>query len=68
MADEVISDVRRIRHEISRQCEHDVHKVVAYYRAIQDELKRQGQYRFFKARQADDARETVADASRGDPA
>jgi hypothetical protein len=49
MADEVIREVRRTRHEISRLCGHDPHKVVASYRAFQEELKRSGQYRFFSA-------------------
>ena len=47
MADEVIREVRRIRHEISRRCDHDMHRIVAYYRAFQDELKSSGKYRFF---------------------
>jgi hypothetical protein len=46
MADEVIGEVRRVRHEISRRCGHDVHKVVAWYRAFQEELKQSGKYRF----------------------
>ena len=46
MADEVIREVRQARHEISRRCNHDVHKVVACYRAFQEELKRSGKYRF----------------------
>jgi len=48
MTDEVIREVRRVRHEISRRCGHDAHKVVAWYRAFQDELKRSGRYRFFR--------------------
>jgi hypothetical protein len=46
MADEIIGEVRRVRHDISRRCGHDVHKVVACYRAFQEELKRLGQFRF----------------------
>ena len=49
MADEIIREVRRVRHEISRRCGHDPHKVVASYRAFQEELKRSGRYRFFHA-------------------
>ena len=55
MADEVIREVRRIRHEISRRCDHDVHKVVTYYRAFQDELKRSAKHRFFQREEPDDA-------------
>jgi len=52
MADEVIREVRRVRHEISRRCGHDPHKVVASYRAFQEELKRSGRYRFFEAEES----------------
>ena len=52
MADEVIREVRRVRHEISRRCGHDPHKVVAWYRAFQDELKESGKYRFFQPEEA----------------
>ena len=52
MADEVIREVRRVRHEISRRCGHDPHEVVASYRAFQEELKRSGKYRFFQAEKA----------------
>ena len=47
MADELIREIRRVRHTISRRYNHDVHKVVAYYRQFQDELKSSGWYRFF---------------------
>ncbi len=46
MSDEVIAEVRRIRHEISRRCGHDLHKVVAYYREFQERLKQSSEYRF----------------------
>ena len=46
MSDEVIAEVRRVRHEISRRCGHDVHKVVAYYREFQEQLKQSSDYRF----------------------
>jgi hypothetical protein len=46
MTDEVVREVRRVRHEISRRCDHDPHKVVAYYREFQEELKRSGNYHF----------------------
>jgi hypothetical protein len=55
MADEVIREVRRVRHEISRRCGHDAHQVVAWYRAFQDELKRAGKHRFFQPDQAGDS-------------
>jgi len=54
MTDEVIREIRRVRHEISRRCDHDPRRVVAYYRSFQDELKRSEKYRFWgKAGEAD---------------
>jgi hypothetical protein len=61
MADEVICEVRRVRHEISRRCNHDVHEVVACYRAFQEDLKRSGDYRFYQPRQSDDATTAKSD-------
>jgi len=49
MPDEEIKTVRRIRHEISGECGHDVHRVAAYYRGIENELKRSGEFRFEEA-------------------
>jgi hypothetical protein len=46
MIDDELQKIRKIRHRISAECEHDVHKVIAYYRAIQDELKESGAYCF----------------------
>ena len=63
MPDEVIREVRRARHEISRRCGHDVHKVVACYRAFQDELKRSGQYRFVQREEPGDETTSQSDAA-----
>ena len=49
MNDELIREVRRVRHANSRRYNNDVHRVVAYYRQFQDELKASGKHRFFKA-------------------
>ena len=62
MTDEVIREIRRVRHEISRRCDHDPRRVVAYYRDFQDELKRSGKYRFCgKAAETDDAKTDRSD-------
>ena len=45
MPNDDVAEVRRIRHEISEECGHDIRKVVAYYREVQDELKRSGEFR-----------------------
>jgi hypothetical protein len=49
MDENEIAAVRRIRHEISEECNHDVERVIAYYRSVQEELKRSGQFRFAKS-------------------
>lgn len=46
MPNDEIADVRRIRHEISEQCGHDIHKVAEYYRRVEEELKKSGNFRF----------------------
>ena len=37
MRDEEIAAVRKVRHEISDECGHDVHKVAAYCRDVAEE-------------------------------
>jgi hypothetical protein len=46
MPDEEIKTIRQIRHQISVECGHDVDRVVAYYRAVEDELRRSGEFGF----------------------
>ncbi len=46
MHDEEIRAIRKVRHEISAEFGHDVHKVIAYYRQVEDELRRSGEFRF----------------------
>ena len=46
MPDEEINAVRKIRREISAQYGHNVHEVVAYYRRVQEELKKSGEFHF----------------------
>jgi len=46
MPNDEISDVRRIRHEISEECGHDIRRVAAYYRRVEEELKKSGEFRF----------------------
>ena len=45
MRDEEIAAIRRVRHEISEECAHDVHKVAAYYRAAGKQLRLFGELR-----------------------
>ena len=46
MHDDEVTEVRRVRHEISAECSHDVRKVAAYYRSVENELKQSGEFRF----------------------
>lgn len=46
MADEEITQIRRIRHEISERCGHDLARLVAYYKKVEKQLKDSGEFRF----------------------
>jgi len=46
MPDDEVAELRRIRHEISGECGHDISKVAAYYRQVEEELKKSGEFRF----------------------
>ncbi len=46
MADKEIEEIRRIRHRISEECDHDVRKVADYYRKVELELRNSGEFRF----------------------
>ena len=40
MSNDEIAEIRKIRHEISEECGHDIRKVAAYYRQVEEELKK----------------------------
>lgn len=46
MPNDEVAEIRKIRHQISEECGHDIHKVAAYYRKVEEELKESGQFRF----------------------
>ncbi|NQT17684.1 MAG: hypothetical protein HQ582_33320 [Planctomycetes bacterium] len=46
MPNDEIGEVRKIRHEISEECGHDIRRVAAYYRRVEEELKKSGDFRF----------------------
>ena len=46
MVDKEIEEIRRIRHQISEECGHNVRKVADYYRKVERELKESGEFRF----------------------
>lgn len=45
MVDGEIADVRQVRHEISEECGHDVHKVAVYYREAGQKLRESAEFR-----------------------
>ena len=52
MLNDEISEIRRIRHQISEECNHDIRKVAAYYREVEEELKKSGQFHFEQSRES----------------
>ena len=46
MKDPGIEEVRKARHEISKECGHDLHKVASYYRKVEEELRQSGKFQF----------------------
>ena len=62
MPNDEIGEVRKIRHEISEECGHDVRKVAAYYRRVEEELKRSGGFRFEEQSFAPEAVPPASDA------
>ena len=51
MPNDEIADIRKIRHQISEECGHDIHRVAEYYRKVEMELKASGQLRFEPSRE-----------------
>ena len=60
MTNEEIAEIRKIRHQISEECGHDIHKVAAYYRQVEEELKKSGRYHFEPSRDSHAARNTAS--------
>ena len=46
MSDQGIKEVRRVRHQISEECGHDVDRLVSYYQKMEEELRVSGEFRF----------------------
>ena len=59
MPNDEIGDIRKIRQQISEECGHDIHKIAAYYREVEKELKASGKFRF------EPSRGDESDAARG---
>jgi hypothetical protein len=46
MSDYEIDEIRRIRHKISAEHGHDLRKLAAHYRKLEEELRKSGQFKF----------------------
>jgi hypothetical protein len=63
MSEDEITQVRRIRHEISAKFDHNVHELVAYYQALERELKNDKSYTFEEAPELSTSQGRSKDAS-----
>ena len=43
---EVVKEVREIRMKISKECGHDLNRLIAYYQKVGEELRKSGKYKF----------------------
>jgi len=46
MSDYEIDEIRRIRHQISAEHDHDLRKIAEHYRKLEKELRESGQFKF----------------------
>ncbi len=46
MSEEGIKEVRRVRHEISEERDHDVDSLVSFYQKMEEDLRAAGEFRF----------------------
>ncbi len=46
MSDEGIKEVRRVRHEISEECGHDIGRLVSFYQKMEKDLRASGEFQF----------------------
>jgi hypothetical protein len=44
MTDFEIDEIRQIRRQVSAEHDHDLNKLVEYYRQVEDELQKSGRY------------------------
>ncbi|MHC4179531.1 MAG: hypothetical protein ACYSWU_18625 [Planctomycetota bacterium] len=65
MPDDEVTTIRQIRHEISEECGHNVHKVAAYYRTVEKELKQSRDFHFEDGSFAAGSEPSTTDAESG---
>nr|VFK15783.1 MAG: hypothetical protein BECKLPF1236A_GA0070988_101334 [Candidatus Kentron sp. LPFa]VFK31510.1 MAG: hypothetical protein BECKLPF1236C_GA0070990_101414 [Candidatus Kentron sp. LPFa] len=46
MSNGEIAEIRRIRHQMSAEFGHDVYRLAAYLREVEEELRKSGRFRF----------------------
>ena len=46
MSEEGIKEVRRVRHEISEERDHDIGSLVSFYQKMEEDLRASGEFRF----------------------
>jgi hypothetical protein len=46
MSDYEIDEIRRIRHQISAEHDHDLRKITEHYRHVEKELRESGRFKF----------------------
>jgi hypothetical protein len=51
MVDFEIDEIRRVRHQVSEENDHDLRKVAEYYRRVEQELRASRKFRFADARE-----------------
>ncbi len=57
--------IRQIRHQISEECGHNVHKVAAYYRTVEKELKQSHDFHFEDGSFSAGSEPSISDAESG---
>ena len=43
---EVVKEVREMRMKISKECGHDLNRLLAYYQEVEKEMRKSGKYKF----------------------
>jgi hypothetical protein len=59
MSDYEIDQIRRVRHRISAEHDHDLRKVAEYYRSVENELRQTRRFKF-----ADEPKHPTLDESK----
>lgn len=66
MPNDEVTTIRQIRHEISEECGHNVHKVAGYYRSVEKELKQSRDFHFEDVSFSGGSEPSTSDAEPGE--